>query len=317
MTPDAIVERPAVENQPPPAPRILIVDDDQMVRSSLDLALQRDGFQTVAAATVKEALAQINSQTFDVLLTDLHMPEPGDGLTVVSAMRHSNPKAVTLILSAYPDMEEAAAAILQQADAILLKPLPVSALAKTIRTHLEKNKPPPRQVESVATILESETAATIREWLARVDTERHILTVHMDDATRSQHLPQLFRDLISRLRNPLPLGTRALTSPAAAAHGLTRREQGYTAAMLVEESRMLQVSIFQTLQDNLYRVDFSLLLVGVMAIADEVDSQLAQAMAAYVSDSKVDGFPVTAAHIASARQALRPATALPTQGPVT
>jgi len=238
-------------------------------------------------------------------------------LTVVSAMRHSNPKAVTLILSAYPDMEEAAAAILQQADAILLKPLPVSALAKTIRTHLEKNKPPPRQVESVATILESETAATIREWLARVDTERHILTVHMDDATRSQHLPQLFRDLISRLRNPLPLGTRALTSPAAAAHGLTRREQGYTAAMLVEESRMLQVSIFQTLQDNLYRVDFSLLLVGVMAIADEVDSQLAQAMAAYVSDSKVDGFPVTAAHIASARQALRPATALPTQGPVT
>jgi hypothetical protein len=40
---------------------------------------------------------------------------------------------------------------------------------------------------------------------------------------------------------------------------------------------MLQVSIFQTLPNNLFRVDFSLLLVGVMAIADEVDSQLAQA----------------------------------------
>jgi hypothetical protein len=54
--------------------------------------------------------------------------------------------------------------------------------------------------------------------------------------------------------------------------------------MLVEESRMLQVSIFQTLQNNLSTVDFSLLLVDVMAIADEVDSQLAQAMASYIAE---------------------------------
>jgi CheY-like chemotaxis protein len=38
----------------------------------------------------------INSQVFDVLLSDLHMPGAGDGLTVVSAMRHANPKAVTM-----------------------------------------------------------------------------------------------------------------------------------------------------------------------------------------------------------------------------
>jgi hypothetical protein len=55
--------------------------------------------------------------------------------------------------------------------------------------------------------------------------------------------------------------------------------------MLVEESRMLQVSIFQTLQDNLKRIDFSVLLVGVMAIADEVDSQLSQQMASYISEA--------------------------------
>ena len=69
----------------------------------------------------------------------------------------------------------------------------------------------------------------------------------------------------------------------AAEHGQTRRKQGYTAAMLVEESRMLQVSIFQTLQNNLQTVDFSQLLKDVMAIADEVDSQLAQAMTTYMA----------------------------------
>ena len=51
---------------------------------------------------------------------------------------------------------------------------------------------------------------------------------------------------------------------------------------------MLQVSIFQTLQNNMDRVNFSSVLVSVMAIADEVDSQLAQAMTSYVSESQVD-----------------------------
>ena len=64
--------------------------------------------------------------------------------------------------------------------------------------------------------------------------------------------------------------------------------------MMVEESRMLQVSIFQTLQNNLYRVNFSLLLIGVMAIADEIDSQLAQAMTAYVAESRIDALAIRA-----------------------
>ena len=64
--------------------------------------------------------------------------------------------------------------------------------------------------------------------------------------------------------------------------------------MMVEESRMLQVSIFQTLQNNLPKIDFSLLLVGVMAIADEVDSQLAQQMAAYILESETDDLPTSA-----------------------
>ena len=51
--------------------------------------------------------------------------------------------------------------------------------------------------------------------------------------------------------------------------------------MVVEESRILQVSIFNTLQNNLGRVDFATVLLDVMIIADEVDSQLKQAMHSY------------------------------------
>jgi hypothetical protein len=109
----------------------------------------------------------------------------------------------------------------------------------------------PQFIESVAEILEEKTQETIKDWLVLVDSEQSIMSVAMDDGMRSAHLPQPFADLVWRLRNLLPLGSHALMSAAAAQHGLSRREQGYTAAMMVEESRMLQVSIFQTLQNNL------------------------------------------------------------------
>jgi len=285
----AAYEAPPVSETPPPRqPRILLVDDNESVRQSLGMVLEHNGFIVVAAADVKEALHIIDTENFDVLLSDLHMPNAGDGLTVVSAMRHSNPSAVTLIFSGYPKMSEATAAILMQADEILVKPLAVATLVATIRARLSKVAPPARPAESVATILEEQTEATIEDWLQRVNAEPDIITVPLGYGERTAHLPQLFADLVGRLRNPLALGTRAQLSNAAADHGVIRRQQGYSAAMLVEESRMLQVSIFQTLQNNLHRVDFSLLLVGVMAIADEVDSQLAQAMASFISESRID-----------------------------
>jgi hypothetical protein len=71
-------------------------------------------------------------------------------------------------------------------------------------------------------------------------------------------------------------------SAAATAHGRLRYKQGYTPAMLVHESRILQVTLFGTLQSNLSFLDFSLLLPDVMTIADEVDAQLTQSMDSYM-----------------------------------
>ena len=101
--------------------KVLLVDDDESILRTVTSVLQYNGFEVTPASNVNQALAFIGSQTFDILVSDLHMPDPGDGLTVVSAMRHSNPKAVTLIFSAYPEMSRAAEAILQQADGILVK----------------------------------------------------------------------------------------------------------------------------------------------------------------------------------------------------
>jgi hypothetical protein len=145
--------------------------------------------------------------------------------------------------------------------------------------------------ENVANVLERETSETIDNWYGRVEKENDLITVALSREQRCAHLPEMFRDIVTRLRDPLPLGTRAMTSDAAHDHGCLRREQGYTAAMMVEESRMLQVSIFQTLQLNVKDERPDELLLDVMAIADEVDSQLAQAMTSYISAANQASLP--------------------------
>src|SRR5260370_40611086 len=82
-------------------PRILLAEDDDAVRDMLREALERDGFEVIPVANVREALSRIATENFDLLLSDLHMPHAGDGFTVVSAMRHTHPNAVTLVLSGY------------------------------------------------------------------------------------------------------------------------------------------------------------------------------------------------------------------------
>ena len=128
--------------------------------------------------------------------------------------------------------------------------------------------------ERVADILEQELDRTIHEWLGLVEKEPDLIHIPLNFEERTGHLPRLLRDVITRLR--LGKGSRAPISVVASRHGELRRKQGYTAAMVVDESRILQVCIFSTLHRNERRVKFSKLLPDVVTIADEVDAQLKQ-----------------------------------------
>jgi hypothetical protein len=99
---------------------------------------------------------------------------------------------------------------------------------------------------------------------------------------------------VVRLGTSIQTRRNQLLSARAALHGIKRCKSGYTAAMLVEESRLLQESIFHTLHDNLANIDFSRLLIGVAPIADEVDSQLRQAMESFTTGSGRERWPAWA-----------------------
>jgi hypothetical protein len=141
-------------------------------------------------------------------------------------------------------------------------------------------------VECVADILEREFHTVIAEWLIRVEKEPDLMSIPMIHEERTGHLPRLLHDVVARLR--LDAGVRAPISKAAAEHGNLRHKQSYTVAMVVEESRLLQVTIFSTLHKNVEHLELSLLLPDVATIADEVDAQLKEQTLRFMAEDAAE-----------------------------
>jgi hypothetical protein len=139
--------------------------------------------------------------------------------------------------------------------------------------------------EKVAAILQRCTPNIVEDWLGRIKNSKQHNCVTLTDEELTSYLPRLIEDLTVRLRKPNTPGSEddSPASPAAVAHGKMRQSQGYTPGMLVHDSRILEVALFEALNNNLGRIEFSSLLPNIMTIADEVDSQLTQAMDSFMN----------------------------------
>jgi DNA-binding NtrC family response regulator len=154
-------------------------------------ALERDGFEVIPVANVREALSRIATENFDLLLSDLHMRHAGDGFTVVSAMCHTHPNAVTLVLSGYPAIDEALSAIRLQADEVLIKPIEIALLREIIHEKLISPVPHrPLPAESVASILEHDLNATIHDGMELVGHDEELTCLPLSFEDRTGHLSQ-------------------------------------------------------------------------------------------------------------------------------
>jgi ActR/RegA family two-component response regulator len=257
--------------------------------SGLKVILEAHDFEVTTALSVVEALRLITTQTFEVLLSDLHMPGPGDGLIVVGAMRHANPRSITAVLSANPDMAKATAAILRETDEIFLKPPRIVAIVQAIHQRLVQDDrlPSVPLVESIATVLERERQSITEAWLAEMASAGTLSDVPLNAAEQAADLPDALNEILYRLRYPQPLGAMTLFSMASLQHGARRRRQGFLSPVLVQESRALQTVLFTTIQNNLDHIDLGQLPNALMAIADEINAQLLQCLSAYENEKSV------------------------------
>jgi len=263
-------------------PRLLFVDDEVGIRLTLSAILQQHGFDVTSAASVPEALGLIGKNRYDVLLSDLNIGEPGDGFTVVSAMRRLQPQAATFILTGYPDFESALLAIRNQVDDYFTKPADVKALVRAITTRLTQVVAEPATVplRRVSDILRENADLICDQWLQAVGKNSDLSRVQLTREERKDHVPAVLQELIRRVEQDSAHTSQHAVS-AAKEHGDERFRQGYTAAQVVLEARLLQRCVTSNVQANLLGVDLSTLIVDLVAIGESLASLLETSIRAF------------------------------------
>ncbi|RVU32454.1 MULTISPECIES: sigma 54-interacting transcriptional regulator [Neptunomonas] len=116
-------------------PRILLVDDDDSVLSLLSMRLEASGYEVVTASSGPEALNVLNSNTTDLVLTDLCMDEM-DGMALFKQIQQSWPGLPVVIITAHGTIPEAVAATQQGVFGFLTKPIDKVQLLDTVRAAL-------------------------------------------------------------------------------------------------------------------------------------------------------------------------------------
>ncbi len=114
---------------------ILIVDDERTIRDSLNVVLKEEGYGTAVASTGKEALRHAEEQSFDLIITDLKMPEM-DGMELLRKCRKMCPQTFIIIITAHGSLESAIEALRIGAYDYILKPFDFDDVLLKIRRML-------------------------------------------------------------------------------------------------------------------------------------------------------------------------------------
>jgi len=104
------------------AQRILVVDDEQIIRESLSFILKKEGYTVEEASNGINALAKHESNPFDIIITDIEMPEM-KGVDLLKQIRQRTPQALVVIITAFGSVETAVLALREGAADYILKPI--------------------------------------------------------------------------------------------------------------------------------------------------------------------------------------------------
>ena len=121
-------------------PNILIADDDRTLRKGLVFELQDFELNIFEAETVVESLENLKSRIFNLVITDLKIPEVSDGLKILEEAKRINPHAMVMVITGYGSIELAVQAMKKGADDFITKDSNIEEIKLKIEKLLENNK---------------------------------------------------------------------------------------------------------------------------------------------------------------------------------
>jgi len=119
--------------------RILVIDDDERVRSVLVRTLEDEGYVVDTAVDGRQAIQKSNANFYNLALIDIRLPDM-EGTKLLTEMKETTPKMVKIIVTGYPGLQNAIEAVNRGADGYVVKPFKTEDLLKTVREHLKKQE---------------------------------------------------------------------------------------------------------------------------------------------------------------------------------
>jgi DNA-binding NtrC family response regulator len=130
--------------------RILIVEDDENIRKTMENILQQKGYETDTAKTGSEAEQKTKTKFYNLALLDIKLPDM-DGTKLLTKVHETTPKMMKIMVTGYPSLENAMEALNQGADAYVIKPVKPEKLLALIEEKLEKQKQAEKMTENKVT----------------------------------------------------------------------------------------------------------------------------------------------------------------------
>jgi DNA-binding NtrC family response regulator len=119
--------------------RILIIDDDENIRKVLQTILEDEGYVTDTAETAKKAIEKSEKGFYNLALIDVRLPDM-EGIELLTKLRDTKPKMRKIIVTGYPTLQNAVAAVNKAADGYVMKPFDVEKILTTIKEQLKKQE---------------------------------------------------------------------------------------------------------------------------------------------------------------------------------
>jgi CheY-like chemotaxis protein len=263
--------------------RLLFAADEPDIILPMTLTLRHHGYNLTVVGSVAEALAEIKSTEFDILISDLNIGEAGDGFTVVSAMRRTQPNCMAIILTEYPGFDSALEAVRSQADDYLLKPADIPALIELIDLKLSNPKPGTgAATRRISQVLREETFEITQRALSEMKSAPALRAIPITNEQRIEHTARTIEELATMLESAEPEQATREFIQGAAMQGARRYQLGYTVPLLAAHVRILEHAIFDVIHERLLSLNLNYFMFDLKRLNDGLGLYLEHMLIAYV-----------------------------------
>ncbi len=116
--------------------KILVVDDDENIRNTMKTILEDEGYIVDLAANGSEAIQKTKKTVYNIALLDIRLPDM-EGIELLKLIKETVPRTRKIMVTGYPSMQNAIAALNKNADAYLIKPIDIENLLNIVKEQLQ------------------------------------------------------------------------------------------------------------------------------------------------------------------------------------